>query len=278
MSGKGFEEALHGLDAGPESAPAGADASVAAEADASAHPSVLALRARFGDAVLHHVVMAGDEHVVYVREERSLEVLRWLRSEPAEAYDYLADVTAVDYGGGRPLEVVYQLWSIQHRRALRIKVTLPLSALEIDSVHDIWKTSNWLEREVFDLFGIHFRGHPDLRRILMPEKYAEGHPLRKDFPLRGRFSRAEQTRRALAMAAEEYYSPEELRIAQEAGAEPVAADTAEAADSATRDAAWAAAEATARAAHARAPGKGGEWALDAQPAAGGAAAPPEVTE
>jgi NADH-quinone oxidoreductase subunit C len=114
---------------------------------------------------------------------------------------------------------VYQLWSIAHKRALRVKATLPLDALAIDSVTPIWQTADWLEREVFDLFGIHFRGHPDLRRILMPEKYAEGHPLRKDFPLRGRFSRAEQTRRSLDMSVEEYYTPEELRIAADAHAE-----------------------------------------------------------
>src|SRR2546430_411004 len=82
---------------------------------------------------------------------------------------------------------------------------LPLTALEIDSVEPLWKTANWLEREVYDLFGVDFRGHPDLRRILMPENYAEGYPLRKDFPLRGRFSRAEQTRRALSQDPHDYY-------------------------------------------------------------------------
>jgi hypothetical protein len=80
----------------------------------------------------------------------------------------------------------------------------------VDSVVSLWAAADWLEREVWDMFGVHFRGHPDLRRILMPENYAEGHPLRKDFPLRGRFSRAEQTRRALALEVEDHYTPAEF--------------------------------------------------------------------
>ena len=179
------------------------------------HPSVDALRARFGAAVLHHEISAGDQHVVYVDPARSREILRWLKEEPDQHYDFLADVTAVDFGGGRPLQMVYQLWSIPHRRGLRVKCELPLTELEIDSVEPLWRTADWLEREVYDLFGIEFRDHPDLRRILMPENYAEGHPLRKDFPLRGRFSRAEQTRRALSQDPHDQYIPTELDIGRE---------------------------------------------------------------
>jgi NADH-quinone oxidoreductase subunit C len=211
MADKDFADALKGLETGAEAEP-DSGAPRGTEADASSHPSVAALRGRFGDAVLHHTITAGDEHVLYVAANRILEVLGWLRDEEAHRYDLLLDVTAVDYGSGRPLEAVYQLCSIPHRRVLRIKVTLPLDALEVDSVTGLWKTADWLEREAFDMFGIHFRGHPDLRRIMMPDNYAEGHPLRKDFPLRGRFSRAEQTRRALSMAIEDYYTPDELEV------------------------------------------------------------------
>jgi NADH-quinone oxidoreductase subunit C len=216
MTERSFDEALRGLEGG--AAESTATAGPPGEpADATSHPSVAALRAYFGDAILHHTIMAGDEHVVYIAPERNVEVLRWLERDPEQRYDLLLDVTAVDYGGGRPIEVIYQLWSTAQRRQLRLKATLPLSALEIDSVTSIWRAANWLERETYDMFGVHFRGHPDLRRILMPDNYAEGHPLRKDFPLRGRFSRAEQTRRALAIAAEDDYTPEELRV----GGEPI---------------------------------------------------------
>jgi NADH-quinone oxidoreductase subunit C len=208
-----FEKGLGDLESGPgASADEEARRGPAADAD---HPSVTALRERYGDAVLHHELHAGDEHVVFIAADRNAEILRWLRDEPDQRYDLLADVTAVDYGGGRPIQVVYQLWSIPHKRALRVKAELSLDALEIDSVQPIWSTANWLEREVYDLFGIEFRGHPDLRRIMMPDNYAEGHPLRKDFPLRGRFSRSEQTRRALSFDLADYYNPSELEILKE---------------------------------------------------------------
>jgi len=178
-------------------------------------PSVAALRARFGDAVVRHRVSCGDT-IVWVARERAHEVLAWLRDDPGQAFNYLTDVTAVEYRDAElPLEVVYQLRSLARRADLRVKIELDKAApLEVDSVADLWAGANWLEREVFDMFGVTFRGHPDLRRILMWDTYAEGFPLRKDFPLRGHFSRSEQTRQALAANPESHYSSEELSLAE----------------------------------------------------------------
>jgi NADH-quinone oxidoreductase subunit C len=207
--GDSYREGLEGLASAPGAEEAG-EAPRHGAAGGEEHPSVAALRERFAEAVQHVEVVAGDEVVVYVPAARNGEILRWLKE--SEAFDFLQDLTAVDYGGGRPLQVVYQIYSTTHKRQLRLKAELPLDALELDSAVPVWAAANWLEREVYDLFGVHFRGHPDLRRILMPETYAEGHPLRKDFPLRGRFSRAEQTRRALALEHDDFYIPDELAV------------------------------------------------------------------
>ncbi len=188
---------------------------------ATPSPSIAALRARFGGAVVRDRVLSGDS-IAWVAANRAHEVLAWLRDDPAQDFNYLTDLTAVEYRDGElPLEVVYQLRSLGRKADLRIKVELDKAApLEVDSVVDLWAGANWLEREVYDMFGITFRNHPDLRRILMWETYAEGHPLRKDFPLRGHFSRAEQTRQALAASPESHYSVEELAIAETYGELP----------------------------------------------------------
>jgi len=159
------------------------------------------------------------ERIVYVARERLLEAMTWLKNTPGQEFDYLVDVTAVEYRDReRPLEVVYFLRSLGRKVDLRLKVELNASdELAVDSVWGLWRGADWLEREVFDMFGITFRGHPDLRRILMWETYAEGYPLRKNFPLRGRFSRAEQVRQALNANPEAHYSLEELSIAEAAG-------------------------------------------------------------
>lgn len=179
------------------------------------NPTVDALRATFGEAIGRATVVSGDT-IVYVRADQLVAVMRWLRDTPAQGYDYLVDVTAVEYRDReRPLEVVYFLRALARASDLRVKVELdPRGPLTLDSIVPVWAGANWLEREVYDMFGITFRGHPDLRRILMWETYAEGFPLRKDFPLRGRFSRAEQVRQALNANPEAHYSLHELSLAE----------------------------------------------------------------
>ncbi len=178
------------------------------------NPSAATLVARFGAAVVRTEVTWG-ETTVFVTNEALHDIVRWLHDEPSERYDYLVDVTAVEYrDADRPIEVVWHLRALAHRRFLRLKVELPKRAtLSVASIMDIYSGADWLERECYDMFGIRFDGHPDLRRLLLWETYKEGYPLRKDFPLRGRFSRAEQLKQALAADPEARYSMEELSIA-----------------------------------------------------------------
>ena len=179
-----------------------------------ANPTAQALQARFGDGIRRVDVVWG-ETTVQVARERLLEIVRWLHDDPEQQYDYLSDVTAVEFRDPeRALEVVWHLRSLPRRRFLRLKVALVRGApLAVDSVWSVYRGADWLERECYDMFGVRFNGHPDLRRILMWEQFREGYPLRKDFPLRGRFSRAEQLRQALNANPEARYSMEELSIA-----------------------------------------------------------------
>ncbi|MFQ5703020.1 MAG: NADH-quinone oxidoreductase subunit C [Gemmatimonadales bacterium] len=179
------------------------------------NPSVGELRAEFGDCIGHSSVVCGDT-IVYVGRDRIKDVLRWLRDTSDQQYNYLVDLTAVEYRDPeRSIELVYFLYSLARKAQLCVKVLLPKDQpLEVDSIVHLWQGANWLEREVYDMFGITFQGHPDLRRILMWDTYAEGHPLRKDFPLRGRFSRSEQVRQALNANPEAQYSMEELSLAE----------------------------------------------------------------
>jgi NADH-quinone oxidoreductase subunit C len=180
--------------------------------------SVEALRSEFGDKIGEAHVSCGDT-IVFVEAEHALDIFRWLRDTPDQQYDYLIDVTAVEYREpDRPIEVVYLLFSLQHKVQLCVKIALPKSGeLTVDSVVPVWRGADWLERETYDMFGIEFRGHPDHRRILMWETYAEGYPLRKDFPLRGHFSRSEQVRQALHANPEAHYSMEVLEVADALG-------------------------------------------------------------
>ena len=209
-----FEVVTAGSALGP-SAPAPATPKAIPHRGGEANPSAAALREKFGEGAVRAVSVVWGETTVLVDPARVLEIVRWLRDDPSQRYDYLSDVTAVEYRDReQPLEVVWHLRSLPFRRFLRLKAQLPKGQpLEVDSVFPLYSGSDWLERECYDMFGISFRGHPDLRRLLMWEQYKEGFPLRKDFPLRGRFSRAEQLRQALAANPEARYSMEELSVA-----------------------------------------------------------------
>ncbi len=155
------------------------------------------------------------ETTVWVNAAQIRDIALWLRDDPAQQYDYLVDVTAVEHRDpDQPLEMVWHLRSLPWRRFLRLKAALSATAdLEVPSIEPVYKSANWLEREVYDMFGIRFSGHSDLRRILLWDTYAEGFPLRKDFPLRGRFSRSEQLTQALAANPDAKYSMDELSVA-----------------------------------------------------------------
>src|SRR4051812_23141214 len=152
-----------------------------------AHPAARAVQERFGDA-LEEVATYRDETTIRVTNAAAHDVLQFLRDDAALAYDMLIDMTAVDWRVRRPrFDVVYQLYSTRNRDRLRGKsgVNAIESGDSIPTSADLWAAGNWLERECYDMFGINFAGHPDLRRILLPEDWDEGYPLRKDYPLRG---------------------------------------------------------------------------------------------
>ena len=126
-----------------------------------------------------------DELSIYVRRDDIREVCALLRDDSELRYDFLSDLTAVDWYPAEPrFEVVYHLLSIPRRARVRLKVQLAGGEVRIESVTSVWPTANYYEREIFDLFGVHFDGHPYLRRIMMPDDW-QGHPLRKDYPVEG---------------------------------------------------------------------------------------------
>jgi NADH-quinone oxidoreductase subunit C len=177
-------------------------------------PTAAAVAAQFPGAVVRTDVSRGETSLT-VKKADIHAVIEWLKNEPTQSYEYLADITAVEHRDlSLPIEVVWHLRSLRFRRFIRLKVLIAKGdQLSVPSVWDLYKAADWGERECYDMFGITFEGHPDLRRILLWENYKEGFPLRKDFPLRGRFSRSEQLKNALAANPEARYSMEELSIA-----------------------------------------------------------------
>jgi NADH-quinone oxidoreductase subunit C len=143
---------------------------------------VEALSKAFPDATFE-TGPATDQPTIVVPPGLIVDVCTVVSSASDLRFVFLADVTAVDWWPGEPrFEVVYHLASFDHRSRLRLKVRLPGENPHVATVSAVWPAANWLEREVWDLFGIDFDGHPDLRRLLMPEDW-EGHPLRKDYPV-----------------------------------------------------------------------------------------------
>lgn len=148
------------------------------------------LQAEFPDEVLEQYTYQGQTGVI-IRHRRVRDILQWLRDTPDIRMNHLRSLCGVDNVRHRVdpnltrFEVVYNLYSIEHRHALRVRAELGEENPVIDSVVSLWSGANWLERETWDLMGIRFTDHPDLRRVLLPDDW-DGHPLRKEYPLRGK--------------------------------------------------------------------------------------------
>ena len=143
------------------------------------------LKEKFGAGILQSSSALGEDTIVIDRAQAP-EIFRTLHEDGDFAFEFLIDVTAVDWLERRPrFDVVYQLKSMSRGLRLRVKIQVGADDAWVPSAHPVWKSADWLERECFDMFGIQFRGHPDLRRILLYDTFV-GHPLRKDYPFQKR--------------------------------------------------------------------------------------------
>jgi len=142
------------------------------------------LQENFPEAILETTTFRG-EITVQLRAADILPLCRFLHDDPELSFNFLSDLCGVDDYPSEPRwQVVYHLCAMETKQRLRLKVSLPGAAPRVASVVSVWKAADWMEREAFDMFGITFIGHPDLRRILLTPEW-EGYPLRKDYPLRG---------------------------------------------------------------------------------------------
>lgn len=148
--------------------------------DAANHPLVKKLKSRFGEAIGEAVEFIGQLSVT-VNGQQIVEICDFLKQDKDTPFNYLSDLTCVHYPDrwDAPFEIVYNLFSIGTNERIRLKVSTDAA---VETVTSVWPAANWLEREVFDLFGVKFNNHPDLRRLLLPPDW-EGYPLRKDYPL-----------------------------------------------------------------------------------------------
>ena len=144
------------------------------------------INSQYKGAILDSHDFRGDQTIT-VQKNVLIELFKFLRDDSDLYFKFLMDLTAVDYLNRKDnrFEVVYHFYSLKHNHRLRVKVPVREDDCTIDSVSSLWKTANWYEREVWDLYGIKFNGHPDMRRILLYEEF-KGHPLRKDYPINKR--------------------------------------------------------------------------------------------
>ncbi len=150
------------------------------------------LAAQFGDAVSTLSETKGDRFVT-VKGERIVEVCTYLKTTAGCEFDFCRDITAVDWPVRKAIEVVYHLYSMTHRHGLILKVEANREAPAVATVEGVWKAANWLEREIYDLFGVNFTGHSDMRRLLLPDDWV-GYPLRKDYQEAGGYHGISNTR------------------------------------------------------------------------------------
>jgi len=143
------------------------------------------LKEKFPDEIVSEHEQHGDETVT-IKKERVVEVMHFLRDDARTKFNFLMDLTAVDYFGRTPrFEVVYHLFSLDHNHRVRIKAQVGEEDCSINSLVPIWIGADWYEREVWDMYGVAFKGHPNMKRLLLYEEFV-GHPLRKDYPIEKR--------------------------------------------------------------------------------------------
>ena len=150
---------------------------------AETSPNLQYIQEKLGGKVLETLVSHGDE-IVFLERRAMRESFRFFKEDPKIQLDFLSDITAVDYWKKKEprFEMVYHLLSLAGRRRLRVRIPVPENDTTVESLTPLWRGANFMEREVWDLFGIRFTDHPDLRRVLLYEEF-QGHPLRKDYPV-----------------------------------------------------------------------------------------------